>query len=398
MRTLRGLAGLAFVAAFAAACSAGGGATPSAAAVAAPTAAASVEAPARRPSGRRPVGHAVRARRTPGAQDRRQADDRRRQPRLSAVLRAVRHATPTRGSSATRRTARASRAPSASRSPRRWASPRTRSPGSPASSTTRSRPAPRTSTCTSARSRTAPSEPRPIDISDGYYDLTQSLVVPAKSKFAKATTIADLKDMQLGAQVGTTSLKTITDVVAPSKEPKVYDSNDAAVAALQNGQIDGIVVDLPTASYVAGVQLGDGIIVGQFADSAARRALRRGAGQGQPAHRVRERRDRPAGRGRDPRRARHAVAARPGERPRLPALTRGPGCGPGGGRGGPAPPPAGAPLRAGRRGRSLAGHRGACRPPSCSASSATSSSTPRAGRGSRSRSSTGRSSGSRCPS
>jgi len=115
----------------------------------------------------------------------------------------------------------------------------------------------------------SPERAQAVDISDGYYDLTQSLVVPAKSKFAKAATIADLKDMQLGAQVGTTSLKTITDVVAPSKEPKVYDSNDAAVAALQNGQIDGLVVDLPTASYVSGVQLGDGIIVGQFADSAA---------------------------------------------------------------------------------------------------------------------------------
>ena len=45
MRTVRGLAGLAFVAAFAAACSSGGGATPSAAATAAPTAPPSVEAP-----------------------------------------------------------------------------------------------------------------------------------------------------------------------------------------------------------------------------------------------------------------------------------------------------------------------------------------------------------------
>ncbi len=114
----------------------------------------------------------------------------------------------------------------------------------------------------------SPERAQAVDISDGYYDLTQSLVVPAKSKFAKAKSIADLKDMVLGAQVGTTSLKTITDVVAPAKEPKIYDTNDAAVEALRNGQIDGIVVDLPTASYVAGVQLGDGNIVGQFAGSA----------------------------------------------------------------------------------------------------------------------------------
>ena len=81
--------------------------------------------------------------------------------------------------------------------------------------------------------------------------------------------------MQFGAQVGTTSLKTINDVVAPTKEPKVYDTNDAAIAALKNGQIDGLVVDLPTAFYVTGVQLSDGIIVGQFAGRRGRRALRR---------------------------------------------------------------------------------------------------------------------------
>ena len=34
--------------------------------------------------------------------------------------------------------------------------------------------------------------------------------------------------------------------------------------ALKNGQIDGIVVDLPTAYYMTAVQLDDGLIVGQL--------------------------------------------------------------------------------------------------------------------------------------
>ena len=42
----------------------------------------------------------------------------------------------------------------------------------------------------------------------------------------------------------------------------MYDTNDAAVQALKNGQIDGIVVDLPTAFYVTAVQVPDGVIVG----------------------------------------------------------------------------------------------------------------------------------------
>jgi len=79
------------------------------------------------------------------------------------------------------------------------------------------------------------------------------------------TTISGLKDFTFGAQVGTTSYQLIQDVIAPTKEAKVYDTNDAAVEALGNGQIDGLVVDLPTAFYVTAVQVPDGVIVGQFA-------------------------------------------------------------------------------------------------------------------------------------
>ena len=44
----------------------------------------------------------------------------------------------------------------------------------------------------------------------------------------------------------------------------MYDTNDAAIQALKNGQIDGIVVDLPTAFFVVAVQLDDGVIVGKL--------------------------------------------------------------------------------------------------------------------------------------
>ena len=54
------------------------------------------------------------------------------------------------------------------------------------------------------------------------------------------------------------------DNIEPSSSPLVYDTNDAAVQALKNGQIDGIVVDLPTAFYVTAVQVPDGVIVGKL--------------------------------------------------------------------------------------------------------------------------------------
>jgi polar amino acid transport system substrate-binding protein len=111
----------------------------------------------------------------------------------------------------------------------------------------------------------SPERAQAADLSDGYYNVAQSVVGLKDNKIAKAKSIADLKGYKFGAQVGTTSLQTIQDVVAPNAEPKVYDSNDAAIEALKNGQIDGLVVDLPTAFYVTAVQVDDGIIVGQFA-------------------------------------------------------------------------------------------------------------------------------------
>ena len=104
-----------------------------------------------------------------------------------------------------------------------------------------------------------------VDLSDGYYDVAQSVVALKDSTLAKQTSIAALKDFQFGAQVGTTSLSLINSVIAPTKEAKIYDTNDLAIEALKNGQIDGLVVDLPTAFYVTSVQVEDGVIVGQFA-------------------------------------------------------------------------------------------------------------------------------------
>ncbi len=64
--------------------------------------------------------------------------------------------------------------------------------------------------------------------------------------------------------MGTTSYNYIKRFIRPSSSPLVFDTNDAAVQALKNGQIDGIVVDLPTAFYVTAVQVDDGVIVGKL--------------------------------------------------------------------------------------------------------------------------------------
>jgi polar amino acid transport system substrate-binding protein len=108
-----------------------------------------------------------------------------------------------------------------------------------------------------------------VDFSSGYYDVAQSVVSYRGSKIANATTLAGLKDAKLGAQVGTTSYSTIVNTIKPSKKPSVFDTNDLAVQALKNKQIDGIVVDLPTGFYMSAAQLDNGKIVGQISSGSA---------------------------------------------------------------------------------------------------------------------------------
>ncbi|GGM29031.1 ABC transporter substrate-binding protein [Dactylosporangium sucinum] len=103
-----------------------------------------------------------------------------------------------------------------------------------------------------------------VDFSSPYYDVTQTVIALKSSKIAGAKTLADLKGAKLGAQVGTTSYRSITEVVKPDAQPAVFNNNDDAKKALQNGQIDGLVVDLPTAFYITGAEITDAVIVGQL--------------------------------------------------------------------------------------------------------------------------------------
>lgn len=109
-----------------------------------------------------------------------------------------------------------------------------------------------------------PKRQKAVDFSDGYYTVNQAVVALNDAPLAGATTLAELKDAKLGAQVGTTSLDFITEVVQPGDEPFVYNDTNDAKSALNNGQIDAIVVDLPTAYYITAVEIENSAIVGQF--------------------------------------------------------------------------------------------------------------------------------------
>ena len=109
-----------------------------------------------------------------------------------------------------------------------------------------------------------PERAKVVDFSDGYYTVNQAVVAFNDSPIAGATTITELTGAKLGAQVGTTSLSFVTQVVQPTDEPYVFNNTNDAKSALQNGQIDGIIVDLPTAYYLTVAEFNNSKIVGQF--------------------------------------------------------------------------------------------------------------------------------------
>jgi polar amino acid transport system substrate-binding protein len=99
-----------------------------------------------------------------------------------------------------------------------------------------------------------------VDFSSPYYNVTQAVVSVKSSPAAQVKDLAGLKGLKLGAQVGSTSY-TAAQAVDPGVA--VFNNNDDAKAALTNGQIDALVLDLPTA-FAVQAELADGVIVGQL--------------------------------------------------------------------------------------------------------------------------------------
>ena len=101
-----------------------------------------------------------------------------------------------------------------------------------------------------------------VDFSDGYYQVEQAIIGRSDASVAGASSIDDLKDAQLGAAIGTTSLDYIDNVIEPNNAASVFDDNSAAKAAFDANQVDGIVTDLPTAYFITAVEIEDASILG----------------------------------------------------------------------------------------------------------------------------------------
>lgn len=109
-----------------------------------------------------------------------------------------------------------------------------------------------------------PKRAQAVDFSAPYYTADQALVAIKGSEFADATSLADFADAEIGVQIGTTSLEAVEASIEPSSEPSVFDTSNDVVSALKQGQVDAVVVDVPTAFFLTAVQVPKGEIVGQF--------------------------------------------------------------------------------------------------------------------------------------
>jgi polar amino acid transport system substrate-binding protein len=109
-----------------------------------------------------------------------------------------------------------------------------------------------------------PARAKSVDFSNSYYDVNQALVGLKGKPITMAKTTAEVKKYKLGAQIGTTSYDYIKTNIKPSQQPSVYNTSNDVNSGLKAHQIDGIVVDLPTAFYITAVQIPQATIVGQF--------------------------------------------------------------------------------------------------------------------------------------
>ena len=129
---------------------------------------------------------------------------------------------------------------------------RTRSPGSSSRSTTRIAPGAKPFDFYITQVSYKPERAAAVDLSDGYYDVNQSLVALEGQPARRGDDDRRPQGLQVrrpGRARRATTRSSTRHQAGPRSRASTT-RNDAAIEALKNKQIDGLVVDLPTAFYV----------------------------------------------------------------------------------------------------------------------------------------------------
>jgi polar amino acid transport system substrate-binding protein len=104
-----------------------------------------------------------------------------------------------------------------------------------------------------------------VDFSLPYYTSAMAvLTTQAVIDAGAAPTVDSLKGLIWGAHATTTAVPMIAGLIDPDRDPLLYGDNTDVTAAMQAGQIDVALFDLPTALYLAAVVVEGGALLGQF--------------------------------------------------------------------------------------------------------------------------------------
>ena len=108
-----------------------------------------------------------------------------------------------------------------------------------------------------------PARDEMVDFSAPYYAAPMAvLLAPGVSDVA--ATVSDLKGLVWGAVGSTTAVPKLTDTIEPDRDPLLYGDNADVTAAMQAGQIDAALFDLPTALFLSAVMVEGSTVLGQF--------------------------------------------------------------------------------------------------------------------------------------
>jgi polar amino acid transport system substrate-binding protein len=104
-----------------------------------------------------------------------------------------------------------------------------------------------------------------VDFSLPYYTSAMAvLTTEGVIEGGAEASIESLRGLTWGAVGTTTALPMLTEIVGPESDPLLYNDNVDVTAAMQAGQIDAALFDLPTALYLSAVVVEGGTILGQF--------------------------------------------------------------------------------------------------------------------------------------
>ncbi|MCB1330226.1 MAG: amino acid ABC transporter substrate-binding protein [Maritimibacter sp.] len=104
-----------------------------------------------------------------------------------------------------------------------------------------------------------------VDFSLPYYSSAMAILTTGSVVEAVGDPTPEaLKGLVWGGMAGTTGATMVGEAIAPEKEVLLYNDNTDVTAAIQAGQIDAALFDLPTALYLSAVVVEGGALLGQF--------------------------------------------------------------------------------------------------------------------------------------